>query len=788
MKKETTRESLLKGEETVNILRDNYGVPHIYANSIEGLYCAYGYVMAKDRLFQLEMFRRGNEGTVAEIFGVRYLERDQIMRRDGYNKNEISLMIDSMDEFSRIVLSNFTKGINAYVEEAESDPVSKLTKEFHDLNFKPNEWTETDIIRLFLSSQMVFMDQEQEIVNAGLLQKMINKFGKIEAKKMFDDIFWINDIASPPTISNSSQKNFITKFPKGNIEKQLPKGIEKVADSILERRARFEKHSKEISFPLSIGSYAVVLGPKKTVTGNAMILGGPQAGFTAPGFLYEIGLHGPDIDILGSSFIGYPFIMFGTTNEVAFSSTAGYGNVVDIFIEELHPDDNLKYKYKNQWLDMEKRSETFYVKNEEGELVEQYNEFYRTEHGPVIFIDEENKVAYSKAWTFRGTEAQTWSSNLKTNWAKDVDEFTTAAKKGTLSLNRFSADKEGNIAYYHAGNYPIRDERVDVRFPTPGTGEFEWQGFYDSELNPYEKNPEKAYFANWNNKPADEWHNGELCFNWGSDHRVQHYIDYIESNSDFTLEKLDKGNYHSSLVVLRTKEFKPLLLNRLTKICDDEALKEIIDNLVDWNNLGEDLDGDEHYDSPALTIFAKWWTVIYDEVFKNKLGDLHHTLKRVIDHDYGCSLMMKILKEDEGLNHKWIDEIDKLIVDSFLIAIKELEEEYKTRNFEKWLKPIEKMTFGGSSIIGIPHGLGLSNSILKMNRGSENHYVELTSEGPIGFNITPPGHVGFIGKDGELNQHYKDQLKMFEEWKYKPMYLREKELKASLVQMDFMKL
>lgn len=780
---ETAQKRLARTETIVEILRDNYGVPHIYANCVEGLYYAYGYVMAKDRHFQLEMFRRGNEGTVAEVFGSRYLERDQMMRRDGYSDCEITNMINSMDDFSQTVLRSFTKGIAKYVEEAKMDPENKLSKEFHDLQLEPKNWTETDVIRLFLSSQMVFMDQEQEIVNAGFLQKMIDQFGEKDAIAMFDDIFWINDTTSPPTILNSNDRSFINQIQKGHIGQQLPKGIVKVAEDILSRRARFEKHSQEISFPLSIGSYAVIIGPEKTKSGNPMVLGGPQAGFTAPGFLYEIGLHGPGIDILGSSFIGYPFIMFGTTNEVSFSSTAGYGNVVDIFIEELHPEDIFKYKYRNEWIDMEKQSELFFVKDKDGGLVEQQKEFFHTIHGPVIFIDEENKVAYSKAWTFRGTEAQTWSSNLKTNWTKDVDEFIAAARLGTLSLNRFVADKDGNIAYYHAGNYPVRDERVDQRFPTPGNGEFEWKGFFGNEENPFEKNPATHYFANWNNKPADHWHNGELCFNWGSDHRVRQYIDRLEAASGLTLEELDKINYKASLAVLRTKEFKPLLLNSLSMYFKEEKYEEIIDCLQSWDDLGEDIDGDGFYDSPALTIFEEWWSVIYDEVFKSKLGDLHPSLKRIIDHGYGCSLMLKIIRADKSLNYKWIheDEIENLILTSFQMALQKLEEQYGTSDYQQWKTPIRKMSFGGSSIIGIPHGLGSHKQILEMNRGSENHYVELTPNGPIGFNITPPGHVGFIHKSGKVDVHYEDQLEMFERWDYKSMYLHRDEIEKNVV-------
>lgn len=774
-------------KETIEVIRDDYGVPHVYAENVEGLYCGYGYVMAQDRLFQLEMFRRGNAGTVSELLGEQYLERDQLMRRDGYSDNDIIVMIQKMDEFSIRVLDNFTKGINKFISEANEHPDTKLSKEFHDLQMQPDTWNDIDVIRLFLSSQMVFMDQEQEIINGGILSALVSKYGEEIGLRMFNDIFWINDSTSPPTSEQKIFKNGNGKAPKTLNKLQLPKGIDKVADGILARRKRFEKRSKEIMNPLSIGSYAVVVGSGKSASNHPLLLGGPQAGFTAPGFLYEVGLHGPDIDITGSSFIGYPFIMFGTTNEIAFTSTAGYGNMVDIFIEETDPDNSLKYKHHDEWLDMEERKETFHIKEVNGNVKKIEKLFYKTIHGPVIYFDNENNIAYSKAWTFRGTEVETWTSNLKTNWSKNEEEFMSTAQLGTLSLNRFCADKHGTISYYHAGRYPDRDKRIDVRLPTPGTGEYDWKGYMDMKDNPYERNPKKEYFVNWNNKPAPNWHNGELCSNWGRDHRVQQYIDALETDNELSLKKLDELNYSASLVQLRTKAFKPILLDYLKK---HERDKKLIDCLFTWNNLTEDLDQDGYYDSPALTIFETWYENLYNLVFQDLLTEVHPALEQVVNHNYGNGLLLKILEDDNSLEYKWLEsnEVQNVIGKAFDKAIYQLKIKFETPDFKKWLTPVQMMSFGGSSIIGIQHGYGAEEKIQKMNRGSENHYVEMTPEGFNGFNITPPGHVGFIDKDGNQDAHYKDQIEMYEKWEYKPMYLDKQKILNNAIDIQHIKL
>ena len=99
----------------------------------------------------------------------------------------------------------------------------------------------------------------------------------------------------------------------------------------------FGKNRQELGVPFKVGSNAAMIGASKSESGNPIMFGGPQVGFTAPGFIYEVGLHGPELDIQGSSFIGYPFIMFGATNDFAFSATAGYGDVSDILEEEVNP-------------------------------------------------------------------------------------------------------------------------------------------------------------------------------------------------------------------------------------------------------------------------------------------------------------------------------------------------------------------------------------------------------------------------------------------------------------------
>ncbi|MFS0574307.1 penicillin acylase family protein [Sporosarcina sp. 179-K 3D1 HS] len=759
----------------VTVIRDAYGVPHLYAKNKEDLYEAYGYVMAKDQLFQLEMFRRGNEGTVSEVFGEEYLSKDEQTRRDGYSDKEIKEMLAGLDPQYRVLIEKFADGISRYVKEALQNPDEKLSKEFHDHQVVPREWTSIDIVRLYMSSMTFFMDNHQELTNAEILAGLEGTYGKETALAMFDDLVWTNDPEAPTSIMD---KGSSTTSSVSNTLQPISQGAVDVSKELNAQRKEYVRLSEELGLPLSVGSNAMIVGADKSESGNALLMSGPQVGFVAPGFLYEVGLHSPGYDMVGSGFIGYPFIMFGANNHFAFSATAGFGNVTDIFEEKLNPNDPRQYLHKGMWKEMDKRTELIKVKTEDG-IKEVEKEFYRTVHGPVISIDEENHVAYSKAWSFRGTEAVSMAAYMEANFAKNLQQFQEAASKYTMSLNWYYAGITGDIAYYHVGKYPIRNEEIDIRLPTPGTGEYDWNGFSPFENNPQVINPKNGYVVNWNNKPEKNWRNGENSFYWGEDNRVQQFINGMEARGKVTLEDLNEINYHASFAQLRTHNFKPLLIETLEQHQDMDAdYAMLINELKKWNNLKEDKDKDGYYDAEIATFFDAWWSTVHEKLFGESLKEVSMMTNGITNHRYGASLANRLLSEKET-NYPWLEEDPKeIIMDSVNEALAKLEKE-KGSSVEDWKTEIQTMTFGEQSLIAVPHGEGSSTPIIEMNRGSENHYIEMVPSDPVGFNITPPGQIGFIKKDGTVSEHYEDQIEMFANWEFKPFLFNKKDVEKA---------
>ena len=190
---------------------------------------------------------------------------------------------------------------------------------------------------------------------------------------------------------------------------------------------------------LSPHSMCLVLSPRRSTTGKAMLMGGPQFHFQLPSALYEVGLHGAGIEYVGSTLTGYPFIMFGHNRRAAFSSTAGMDNIEDIFAEKLNPTNPRQYWFKGAWRDMEVRTETFRVKDKARPSVK---EVTYTVHGPVFYVDEKNHVAFSKQLSCRENFLQGLASFYELMRAETVPAFEKAAQLSDMSINYFLANNK----------------------------------------------------------------------------------------------------------------------------------------------------------------------------------------------------------------------------------------------------------------------------------------------------------------------------------------------------------
>ena len=788
--------------ESVKIHRDNYGVPHIYSDTVDGLYYGWGYATAQDRLFQLEMTKRVYYGQVSEIFGEDYYDTDLFWRNEFPTSEELVVQFKGMDQKYQDMITAYTNGINAWIKKVLDNKDKLMPYEYHELGIEPDYWTELDVAAAVMANYGLFMHKNNELWHLDVYNHLKDKYGD-KADDYFHDLAWFHDPDGYTTIKKGDVSEEVKLTPPESYEGAQ---LDRLDSSLAQAKMFYPDKAKMIAKSLTARglnvpqkikgkaiesmSYCVVANGEKSETGRPVLMAGPQVEHWFPSMLHEVGLHGPGYDVVGTAMTGGPFIMFGANKTAAFSCTAGGDNVIDMFEEKLNPENPMQYKFKGEWRDIEVRTEKIWVK---GEKEPRLKKMYRTVHGPVVAFkdtdnDGKNDVAYSKMVAAFNEYMTMVPAYTELMLADTPNKFVEASKKLMPVLNFFYADNKGNIGYFHAGKLPIRAEGIDTRFPTPGTGEYEWRGFVAPEDHPYIINPSSNLIVNWNNKPIDNFPNGDMTsiFTWGCwsvDQRVFTLDREVRKRLPIDTEDLKDIIHEIADADLKANAMKDYLLEALEDVEDPELVKarEI---LASWNNKRKDLDNDGYTDSPAEAIFKDWWYNVNKNAFSDELSPFWDGL-----YDYGgllynyggYSFFKRTVMGDEAavpVRADWYNGQGwkTVFVESLEETIDHLTKKYGTSDMEKWLKKNKKGYFLPSHLAGAPTSLVDPITVKYMDRGSENHIVDCTWPTVTAEDIVPPGQSGFINKDGVKDKHFDDQLDMFLNWEYKPMLLKKGEI------------
>ena len=779
---------------SLTIYRDEFGVPHVFASDLEGLFYGFGFATAQDRLFQLDMLRRTYWGRVSEVHGAKLLEFDKAMRRDNLTRAQVKDQIAALDKEYQTVLRSFADGINASIKEAKADLPEKMPAEFQKFGVDPEKWESEDVAAVFLSVMGVFMDFSRELENAALLDFLIKKHGEKKGRAIFSDMVWGTDPNAYTTIPSvfketaTIQRKAQNILPSRIVAMELPKESEVLQQAYSEWGLFSPGESPS-------ASYAFLVSPKRSATGNALMMGGPQFWFHLPSDLYEAGLHGPGINAVGSTLTGYPFLMFGQTEKTAYSSTAGVDNITDIFEEKLNPKNPRQYWFMGKWRPMEIRREIFRIKNEEPKEFT----FTYTVHGPVVRMDEAKGIAYAKQLACKEDYLSGFVSFYELMKAQTPEDFKKAASISSLSVNVYYADTSGNIGYFHQGKHPKRSGKVSPLVPTPGTGEFEWQGFLPTEKNPHVINPATGILANWNNKPARDWSNGDLggifggAAGWGMDHRATLLMESVKGKDKISVDDLKRTIQDITFSHLWAQRFKPFLLGAAKRYkSPDPRIPKAIEVLASWDDRWSDQNNDGVYDHPGLTIFNAWWDIVLKNTFENELGEYWISLESSVGGPFnwerrkrypgGHPVFLRALlgkKAPHPLSHDYFHgKKDEILVKSLSEALDRAEKKFGSPDMSTWKTPVTPMLYAPTTILGAPTTSEKVRTTFFMERGTENHIVELKKEGAEGMIVVPPGTSAFVKPDGKRSPHYEDQLEMFDKFEYKPLLIKEEVIKT----------
>jgi penicillin amidase len=752
------------GNGSVTIIRDDYGVPHVYGSTLESVYYGIGYAQGQDRLWQADVHRRLGTGTLAEFFGPSSVGGDiQSRTLFGPPERRAELLAGASAEF-QASLQAFADGMNRWIDEATAS--GQLPVEYGAFGLTPRAWTVDDSIATFmlLGSQFGWFGSS-ELDNAAELGQLIALHGPADGAAMFADMHWLDDPDAPTTAPGDGAMGPVRRGAGPHAD--LPRGVAKAAAGFAADRAAFEHNLNLAGIEPGPASNAIVLAPKLTTDGHALLLGGPQMGYGTPQINHEIGIHGAGFDVTGMEIAGWPGTPIGVGNEYAWTLTSGFTDNNDIYVEVLN--DAGQYLFDGEWHDFDCRTETIGVAG--APSVD--TEVCESIHGPVL------GTAPGAAFTFktitRGEELNSLEEWTNLARAKSIDDFAESLSKISYNFNVLYADARGNIAYWHIGFIPIRADGDDPLLPHDGTGGAEWQGIIPWDEMPHALNPERGWMTSWNNKPQVGWENTEAGFGtYGPVHRVNTLINMLEQIEPGTanMETLEAINRAAGWTTdtpsgSASTVFVSTLLDDLLAHVDggaDARLPAIAAMLEGWDWLQVDADGDDAYDHPSVAVFNTWWEALVARVLSDELGP-------GLDGNVASNIVARLLDADPGvpLLHDYLDgeSAGQAVTGALVDALDSLAVTYGSADVADWLAPVAKIHWS-------PLGAGAVPDTIWMNRGTYNQIVHL-GKGPhlYGENVVSPGQSG-----DPFSPHFADQLALYATWAYKPMVLDRQDLKG----------
>ncbi len=495
-------------QQPVEIIRDRWGVNHIYAKNEHDLFFVQGYSAAQDRLFQLEIWRRQATGTVAELLGPQEIKRDIGARLFRYRpsaaqpnaaRGDINKELLHYHPHGPQIVAAFVEGINAYITNILKTP-EKLPFEFRVLDTKPGLWTPEIVIS---RHQGLFSNIREEL-NYGRLVKLIGP-DKLRELQWFhpqsagspskpakpDLTLHVNgDELFQPILELYEAFRLPLKF-----QGQATKADED--DASLFRPAINQGFESEKQY---VGSNNWVISGSKSASGYPMLANDPHRAQSTPSLRYWVHLNAPGWNVVGAGEPTLPGVSVGHNDYGAWGLTIFETDNEDLYVYDTNPANPNQYRYKGNgatyhWVNMKSITETISVKGGQPQTVS----LKYTQHGPVVFEDTKHHKAY--AIRTGGLEIGTapYLASLRMNQARTWAEFRQACLFSRVpGENMIWADRTGTIGWQAVGLAPIRKNFTGL-VPVPGDGRFEWAGFLPIDQLPNKLNPPEGYVVTANN-------------------------------------------------------------------------------------------------------------------------------------------------------------------------------------------------------------------------------------------------------------------------------------------------
>ena len=492
---ETSSETLaiagLKAQ--AEILIDPSGIAHIRAADEEDLFFVQGFNAARDRLWQIDLWRKRGLGRLAAHFGPGYLAQDQASRAFLYH-GDMDREFSSYAPDARAICEAFAKGVNAYIALTEREP-ARLPVEFDLTNTRPERWRAEDVVRV--RSHALTRNALSEVLRAIVASK-----AGLENDLLRKNIEPLKTPGNPSGVA-------LADIPLAALDlfKLATAGVvfstARLSASLAEApKWRVVNELGEVTLAADAsGSNNWVVSGSRSATGRPVFAGDPHRLHSLPSLRYLVHLTAPGLDVIGAGEPSAPGVSMGHNGFAAFIQTIFGMDQEDIYVYETEPGNPGRYRFQGEWIDMKLVEERFEVKG----APEQVHKLKFTRHGPVLHVDEARNRAYAlrSVWFEPGTAA--YLGSLSTMRSHSFSEFRENLRRfAAPSLNHLYADVTGAIGWQPAGMVPVR-RNWDGLLPVAGDGRFEWEGFVNLDDLPSKANPSEGFLATANeaNLPAD---------------------------------------------------------------------------------------------------------------------------------------------------------------------------------------------------------------------------------------------------------------------------------------------
>lgn len=796
------------GKGEVRIVRDGYGVPHIYADSNFELFYGYGYAVAQDRLFQMEMLKRTTTGRVAEVLGPDYVDLDKQIRT-GFDPESIKRQLKALDRQDADIFEGYAAGMNAWLDEVATDPQRHLPAEYVSFDFTPTRWTAYDVVMSFVGSIIHrYADFNEELTNLSLVADLEKQHGRAQARAIFEATLPLIDPDSPTTVpldsgaevsgNNSSrhQDHLVLTTPitppvplarsaSGALRPLPPAARQTYLDAVLSRTGLPGLAGR------ASASNVWLVSPDRMMDASGVLINGPQFGWTTPSYVYGVGLHGAGFEVVGNTLLAFPFLLFAHNGQIGWGSTAGFGDLVDMFELKLNPENPGEFWRNGRYRKLTTRRELIQVRG----APDVEHLVYTSPYGPLVVRDLDANVAYAKHRTWVGHEVETGVAWVYLAKAQSFDDVRTQLSRMAANINFYYLDAEGQIGYTHSGLYPRRAAGHDNRLPAKGDGSMDWESMLDFSRNPFVHNPESGFITNWNNRPAADWPNSDLWWRrWSRASRVDELNNAIASRPRWSTDALWAVNRQASHADLNLGYLLDTLRTGFAEETPSALIESALISLEQWDRMWMDRDLDGYFDGAGPAIMNTWLTDLNKRVLADDLGEKHFVryaspgypiapIEAAVAVSPGVKAIVANLDRSKSgtAGYDFFNGADpaRVMAESFAAAVRDLAQHHGD-DLAQWRIAAHPLTFRAYNFRGVPQADPLREQLLPviMNRGSENN-VFVARDGRItGEDVVAPGQSGFANASGTVSDHFADQLPLYQNYQLKPLPLTPGEVGA----------